>query len=185
VPTPDRGAAEVFYSLPTNAQTVVLQWVALGHDLRDALLRSNALGPGDLVTVRDAMHAERCQRDRRELAEHESAHGVTAGALGLRVQHLRIADDHFDGECVHIGASPLENAIVLMAGELWIERFRHSEFPYGPHGLKEDHRALSEIGDVLILREAMGHCMEILKQNRAIVLATADKVEKYGYLVPW
>jgi hypothetical protein len=153
--------------------------------MRDALLRSNALGPGDLVTVQDADHEERRIRDRRELAEHESAHGTVAAALGLRVKSLRIADDQFDGECAHVGGTPLENAIVTMAGELWVDKFRKAEFPYGPHGLQSDHEALSEIGDVLILRTALGHCMEILKQNRAIVLATADKVEKYGYIVPW
>jgi hypothetical protein len=73
---------------------------------------------------------------------------------------------------------------VLEAGRR-IDRFRSDYFVYGAKGLKADHRALAEISDVFILREAMDDCMEILRQNRAIVLATAGKLEKYGHIGPW
>jgi hypothetical protein len=72
-----------------------------------------------------------------------------------------------------------------MAPKLWIDQFRSDYFAYGDKGLKGDHCALAEISVAFILRDAMKYCTEILKQNRAIVLATADKIEKYGYLVPW
>jgi hypothetical protein len=110
---------------------------------------------------------------------------VAASALGLDVKFAKIDDDN-SGSCVHVKGSDLQNAIVIMAPELWIDRFRKDQFPYGASGLKADHRDLAEISDVFILRKAMSHCMAILSQNMAIVLATADQILKYGYVVaPW
>ncbi|MBV9651688.1 MAG: hypothetical protein JO296_16345 [Pseudonocardiales bacterium] len=151
--------------------------------MRDALLNSNALGKGELRTPRDARREELWKNDKRQAAEHESAHCVAAQALGLDVRYARIADDN-SGTCVHVKGTKLQNAIVLMAPELWIDLFRKDQFPYGPTGLDNDHRRLAEIGDSFILREAMDHCIKILKQNRAIVLATADKIARYGYYRP-
>lgn len=179
-----RATAEIFVDLPWQSKDVVREWLAVGHDLRDAILRSNALGKGELITPRDARQEELQIMDRREACEHEASHAVVASALGLKVKSARIAADN-SGSCVHVKGTELQNAIVIMAPELWIDQFRTDAFPYGAKGLKADHRALAEIGDALVLREAVKHCIEILKQNRAIVLATADKIEKYGYVVPW
>jgi hypothetical protein len=178
-------AREVFHNLPWQSKDVVREWLAIGHDLRDALISSNVLGTGELVTPRDARQEQLRKMARRESAEHESAHAVAAQALGLDVRHAKISADG-SGECTYAKGAKLQRAIVLMAPELWIDRFRSDYFVYGAKGLKGDHRALAEIGDEFILRDAMDHSMAILKQNRAIVLATADKIEKYGYLAtPW
>jgi hypothetical protein len=181
----ERGAREVFHDLSWQQKNVVGEWLAAGHDLPDAILNANALGTGELVTPRDARRDRLRIADRQEAAEHESAHAVAAQALGLDVQSAKIAEDG-SGECVHVKGTRLERAIVKMAGELFIDRFRKDVFPYGAKGLESDHRALAAIGDVFILRSAMDHCMAILKQNRAIVLATANQIEKYGQVVaPW
>jgi hypothetical protein len=181
----ERGAREVFHDLSWQQKNVVSEWLAAGHDLPDAILNANALGTGELVTPRDARRDRLRIADRQEAAEHESAHAVAAQALGLDVQSAKIAEDG-SGECVHVKGTRLERAIVKMAGELFIDRFRKDVFPYGAKGLEGDHRALAAIGDVFILRSAMDHCMAILKQNRAIVLATANQIEKYGQVVaPW
>jgi hypothetical protein len=180
-----RAAREVLYDLPSRSQSVVLEWVALGHPLYDALLESNVLGKGEPVTPRDARREQLRKNDRRESAEHESAHAVAASALGLKVKSAEIADDD-SGSCVYVAGTKLESAIVLMAPEIWLDRFRRDQFPYGPKGLKADHRALTEIGDALILRTAMKHCVEILRQNSALVLALSDRIEKNGRVVaPW
>jgi len=182
----ERAAREVFYDLPYEARAVVQEWLATGHDLRDALIRSNALGSGELRTPRDARREELWHHDQREACEHEASHAVAAQALGLDVRSAKINVDG-SGVCTYAkGGTKLQQAIVLMAPSLWIGRFRSDVFPYGPKGLKSDHRKLAEISDEFIIREALGHCMEILKQNRAILLATADRLERYGsVLKPW
>ncbi len=182
----ERAAWEVFYTLPAQARSVVREWLPLlGNNLRDSLLSSNVLGTGELVTPLDARRDQLRKNRKREAAEHESAHAVTARALGLEVQSARIADDN-SGECVHVKGTKLQNAIVLMAPELWIGTFRRDAFPYGPTGLKADHRELAKISDVFILRQAMDHCMAILRENRALVLATSDQILKWGFVVdPW
>jgi hypothetical protein len=180
-----RAAREVFHDLPSRSQSVVLEWVTLGHDLYDALLASNVLGKGEPVTPRDARREELRINDRREAAEHEAAHAVVAYALGLNVKSAKISEDG-EGECTYVKGTTLQRAIILMAPALWIDRFRRDQFPYGAKGLKADNRGLAEIGDTFVLREAWDHCMEILRQNRAILLATSDQIEKYGYIMaPW
>jgi hypothetical protein len=110
---------------------------------------------------------------------------MAAAALGLDVKFAKIDDDN-SGSCVHVKGTKLENAIVIMAGEIWIDRFQRDAFPYGPTGLKADHRDLAEISDVFILRQAMKYCVEILKQNREFVLTLSDQIEKYGCVIaPW
>ena len=134
----ERAAWEVFYTLPAQARSVVREWLPLlGNNLRDSLLSSNVLGTGELVTPLDARRDQLRKNRKREAAEHESAHAVTARALGLEVQSARIADDN-SGECVHVKGTKLQNAIVLMAPELWIGTFSRDAFPYGPTGLKAD-----------------------------------------------
>lgn len=180
-----RGAKEVFHDLPWQTKDAIREWVATGHDLPDAIVNSNALGSGPPITPREARHEALRINRRREAAEHEASHAVAAHALGLDVRSASIADDN-SGSCVHVQGTKLESAIVLMAPEIWIDRFRRDRFPYGPTGLKADHRALAEISDELILRRAVGHCIELLKQNRAATLTLADRLEKYGSVVaPW
>ena len=185
----ERAAVDIFYNdLTSETKDVVREWLVRGHTMRDAILRSNALGKkGELVTPRNARREEQRLMDIRQAAEHESAHSVAAQALGLPVKYAKINADGNGGECVFTkGGTKLQRAIVLMAPELWITRFRTDYFVYGAKGLEDDHRGLIEIGDRFVLREAMDHAMAILKQNRAIVLATADQIEKTGHVVlPW
>ena len=58
---------------------------------------------------------------------------------------------------------------------------------YGAHGLSDDRRQLTSISsDEFFLGQADDLCMEILRQNRAIVLVTASQIERYGQIVaPW
>jgi hypothetical protein len=139
-----RGAREVFHDLPWQQKNVVGEWLAAGHDLRSAIVRSNVLGTGEPITPLDAWREERWASDRQQTAEHESAHSVAASALGLKVQSAKIKEDG-SGSCVHSNGTKLQNAIVIIAPELWIGRFRRDAFPHGPTGLKADHRALAEI----------------------------------------
>ncbi|MGH3573382.1 MAG: hypothetical protein ACRDUW_16355 [Pseudonocardiaceae bacterium] len=182
----DRAAREIFADLPWQARDVIHEWLATGHDLRAALLNSNALGSGELITPRDARQQELRRMDRREASEHEASHAVAAHALGLPVTSATISAAG-GGECKHAkAATKLQDAIIAVAPELWITRFRRDEFVYGAHGLKDDHRRLAAINDEVIIRQALNHCMEILRQNRAVILATADKLERDGAVFkPW
>jgi hypothetical protein len=183
MPPSDSASREIFGDLPWRAQDTVRQWINLGYPLRAALIESGAL-TNELLTPKEARHRDLRINRQRQSAEHEAAHAVAAHALGLKVHHTKVREDG-SGECSHAPGTKLQDAIVLMAPEIWINQFRRDQFPYGAEGLKLDHEALAEIGNVLILREAMTHCVEILKQNSAELLATASKIEKYGYLVPW
>jgi hypothetical protein len=93
----ERAANEIFIDLPLESKEVVREWL-VGHNMRDAILNSNVLGSGPLVTPRDARREELRMMDRREAAEHESAHAVAAQALGLDVKHAKISADGA-GEC--------------------------------------------------------------------------------------
>lgn len=117
--TSDRAARAVFADLPWQTRDVVGQWMATGHNLRDSIVNSNALGSGGLITPRDARQEDLQILDRREAAEHEASHLCTAQALGLNVHFARIRADG-SGECTFAqsGSSRLERAIVLMAPEI-------------------------------------------------------------------
>lgn len=179
----NRAAMELYLDLGWEAQEVVREWLATGHELVDALLQSNAMGTGDLITPRQARANESRTRNRRQTAEHEAAHATAALALGLQVRYAKIIDEG-EGECSYIPGTQMENAISLIAPECWITQLRRDAFPYGATGLKCDHRKLADVslGDRVLLREAWGHTMEILRQNSAWLLATADSLEKYGYV---
>jgi hypothetical protein len=180
----ERGAREVFHDLSWQHKNVVGEWlVTNGNDLPDAILKSGVLGTGEPITPLDAWREELRAMDRQQTAHHEAAHSVAASALGLKVHSATIKEDG-SGSCIHTLGTKLQNAIVIMAPELWIGRFMRDLFSHGPTGLKADHRALAEIGDTFILRTAMDHCMEILKQNREIVLETADRIAR-GNFRPW
>jgi hypothetical protein len=49
----ERAANEIFIDLPLESKEVVREWL-VGHNMRDAILKSNVLGSGPLVTPRDA-----------------------------------------------------------------------------------------------------------------------------------
>lgn len=176
----NRAATELYLDLPWQSRAVVDKWRALGHDMVDSLLQSNAIGAGELVTPQEARAEENRKRHRRQQAEHESSHAVVAEALGLRVKSAKIIGD--GGECIHTKGTKLEEAIIAMAPQIWIEKFRSDVFIYGARGLEDDHATLAELGcDKFFLRQAMDHCYEILRQNSAQILAAADQIEKYGH----
>lgn len=195
-------AKAAFDELPARSKQIVREWRQAGHDWCTSLLSSNALGRGALITPdeseqqadRERFYAQLLQWQnhlspptpesrRRESAEHESAHTIVAQALGLPVRFARISADH-SGSCVHGSGSELENATVVVAAELWIERFRGYEYPNGPTGCAGDRKAAAAI-DELILRKARDNCMAILRDHRAVVLACADKIERDGFVLPW
>src|SRR5262249_45674953 len=133
----ERATRQVFHELPWQSRDVVREWLAVGHSLRDALIRSNVLGSGPLLTPRDARQQELWANDKREACEHEASHAVAAHALGLAVNYARIGPDH-SGICNFTRGTKLQNAIITMAPEIWLTYFRKDVFPYGPTGLKSD-----------------------------------------------
>jgi hypothetical protein len=54
----ERAVREVFYDLPWQSRDVAKEWLAVGYDLRDALLNSNALGKDEPRTPHDARREE-------------------------------------------------------------------------------------------------------------------------------
>jgi hypothetical protein len=195
-------ARKAFADLPARSRSVVLEWRQRGVDWCTAMLSSNALGRGALITPDEAeRQADResfyqqllewqihlspptQESRRRESAEHEAAHTIVAQALGLPVRFTRIGADH-SGSCVYTSGTELQNATVTVAGELWIDRFRGFEHPNGPTGCGGDRKVAAQV-DEFILRKARNDCMKLLKENRAIVLATADRIERDGFVLPW
>lgn len=177
----ERAARQVYANLSSRESYVVREWLATGHNMRDAILASNALGTGELRTPADALREERYARDKRQASEHEAAHLCVASAVGLDAKYATISPDG-SGECGFAkGGTPLQRATVLLAGEIWINKFRRDAFPNGAKGLKGDHKALS-IYDVFVMRRAMDLCIDVLRDRRAIILAAADRIEKVRVL---
>ncbi|PZS14118.1 MAG: hypothetical protein DLM60_19660 [Pseudonocardiales bacterium] len=173
----------MFASLTLRQQDVVRQFLTQGLNMHDAILASNALGTGELRTPRDALREERCARDKRQAAEHEAAHLCVATAVGLDAKYATICPDG-SGECgFSKGGTPIQLAATIMAPEIWINKFRRDAFPNGAKGLKGDHRALA-IYDVFVMRKAMDLCIDVLRDRRAVILAAADRIEKFGFYVP-
>ncbi|MDQ2880486.1 MAG: hypothetical protein M3Y48_04280 [Actinomycetota bacterium] len=179
----ERAARQIYANLTLRQQEVVRGWLAQGHDMRDAILDSNILGTGELRSPRDALRQQRYQSDQRQSAEHEASHLCVATAVGLDGKYATISPNG-SGECgFSKGGTPIQRAATIMAPEIWINKFRRDAFPNGAKGLKGDHRALA-IYDVFVMRQAMGLCIEVLRDRRAIILAAADRIEKFGFYVP-
>ncbi|MGH3781251.1 MAG: hypothetical protein ACRDRO_11675 [Pseudonocardiaceae bacterium] len=195
--------ARSFYEqLGARDKRLVLDWRARGANWADAVVNSGVL------TDRARIHPDQAARDRaneefernllahevrtmptdaakrrRETAEHEAAHTIVAKALDVEVFATAIHADG-GGSCLRASGTPTEKAIIATAGWMWIGRFRTQEFLSGPTGCDGDLRAaVAAVGLGWPLDEARRRCHEILKENSALVLATADRLDRDGYLL--
>jgi hypothetical protein len=195
-------AKREFDKLAPRDKWLILAWRERGYDWCDSLLNSGVLSStGWRVHPEEAARAQESDRidelilrqymrsmptddalRRREAAEHEAAHAIVAQALGVRVRVAHVLADG-SGGCLHEYGTPIQTATIALAGEIWIGTFRSLEFPRGPAGCKSDRRAAcSAVGaDDWELKRAYEQCHTILKENRAIVLALADRIDADGH----
>lgn len=193
-------ARAAFEELDTRDKWLVLSWRERGHAWCTSLLNSGVLSStGRRVRPEEAARAQERDRidelilrqymrsmptdealRRREAAEHEAAHAIVAQALGVRVRVAHVLADGAGG-CIHEYGTPIQTATIALAGEIWIGTFRSLEFPRGASGCESDRRAAAEAVDSWTLGQAHKQCVVILKENRAAVLALADRIDADGH----
>jgi hypothetical protein len=130
---------------------------------------------------------------RRQSAEHEAGHGVVALSLGRNVGRLEInANDPTGGSCFYQRADdPMDDAIIALAGKIWLEQFRYKESwmpPWGATGCDGDLRRAQELvgRDMSFqLGRAFKKCKEILRENADAVLVIADRLDRDGEFRPY
>jgi hypothetical protein len=193
-------AKAAYEQLAPRDKWLVLSWREHGHDWCDSLLRSGVLTPSRRITPTEAARAQKndefeelliqnYQRmmptddasRRRQTAEHEAAHSVVAQSLGVPIRLAHVLLDG-SGECLHESGTPFQTATIALAGEMWIGIFRSLEFPRGPVGCIPDRRtALKALPDQFEFGKARDQCFTILRENRAKVLALADRIDRDGH----
>jgi hypothetical protein len=186
--------------LEPRDRRLVREWVDLtGCDWTTALLNSGVMGAGHRRTPEQEAHAAaRREADealetwlqlvsppdsvalRREAAEHEAAHAVVAEAFGATVSVATISTDG-SGFCRYsvAGLTDLHRCAVMLAAKVWLETFRTIAFPRGASGTAQDRRDAAATG--ADLRQATDLAFEILRDNRAAVLALADRIDRDGH----
>jgi len=128
--------------------------------------------------------------------EHEAAHAVVATALGLQVRELRVDHPRQDigGNCRYwvTGMQQFEEAVLLAAPQLWIERFRADRYPDGDEfGSSYDQVKIThwvhnsgvtdDIDEVLIVRRAIEkRAMELLNEHGDDILRIASRLQRFG-----
>lgn len=190
-------AKSIFDGLESPRQSVVLAFRGLGYDWCDSLLNSSV----GLVKPSDALRAEENERvrrlileqqlrmaptdaarRRRETAEHESAHATVSRALDVEVKGAFIAADG-SGCCWHERTSPMQTAIIALAGFQWISEFR--TFLRAPTGCGPDLRAArAALPDDWSYKQAQQRTFEILRDNQAVVITLADRIDREGDYLP-
>jgi len=189
-----------FYSeLSRSDRRLVDAWRALGNDYCTALLNSGVLSTTrrshpanrertDHEKVEEFLARQQAYNDagrrRRQAAEHEASHGVTARELGLDVGRLTISNDG-SGHCQFETTSRANTAVICVAPVVWGSSPWSTTFPLdGDRGCTEDLRRLAACTDTFGARTAWRHAVEILKAHRADVHALADELVKLGSVVP-
>lgn len=195
-------ARSAYEKLSVKDRWVVMAWRELGNDWATSMLNSGALSTGRCVHPAEAARVQESDRidemilrlhqrsmptdealRRRETAEHEAAHSVVAQALGLEVRAAYVTTD--GGHCLHTRGTPHQTATVALAGQVWISIFRSLEFPRGATGCADDRRKAADAVDTgMAWEKAHRQCFEILKENRAAVLALADRIDRDGNYLP-
>jgi hypothetical protein len=180
-------AKAAYEKLSPRDKCLVMSWRQLGNSWSDSIINSGVISTaGRRVHPDDAARAEAdaefeemqlAQRlrmmptddalRRRESAEHEAAHTVVAQALGVEVKAAYVTADSM-GRCLHTRVTPFENAMISLAGEMWVGTFLSLEFPRGPTGCDDDRRAaVDAVGFDMNweLGKAYRQCFEILKKT--------------------
>lgn len=197
--TSEETAFRIYGELSKQDRRLVDAWRALGNDYFTALLNSGVLGTTRRSHPANRERTSREQveeffarqqahnnagRQRRMVAEHESAHAVTARALGLDVGRLTIGNDG-SGRCQFEFSSPTNTAVIAAAPVIWGSSPWSTTFPLdGDRGCAEDLRRLAACTDTFGARTAWRRAVEILKAHRADVHALADDLVKHGSVVP-
>ena len=128
--------------------------------------------------------------------EHEASHAVIATALGLQVHEIRVDRPGPDigGRCRYrtTGLQQFEEAVVLAAPLLWIERFRADRYPDGDeYGSSYDQQKITHwihngniadnIDEALIVRRAIEkRAMQLLDEHADDVLTIASRLQRHG-----
>jgi hypothetical protein len=212
----ERDAKAEYLQLPTRRKLLALPWRELGCSWEDAMINSGVRSdphpepvfprtPSEAARQRESDRldelalARRVRNlgpdettERRQSAEHESAHGVVALSLGRNVGRLEInANDASGGTCTYRKSDdPMDNAVIALAGKVWLEQFRYLEFdlPWGATGCEADlERAYEAVGHDMswLLGRAFARCKAILSDNREAVLILADKLDRDGAFQPY
>jgi hypothetical protein len=212
----ERDAKAAYLESPTADKLATMPWLELGYGYKDARRLSGATsGPRPSAPFRrtpaefarqqesdrlDELALARRMRnlgpdettERRQSAEHEAAHGVVALSLGRNVGRLEInPNDATGGSCTYQRADdPMENAIIALAGKVWLEQIRYRDFdlPWGATGCDGDlQTAYDAVGHDMsyLLGRAFKRCKAILKDNYEAVLILADKLDRDGAFQPY
>jgi hypothetical protein len=216
VKSSEQVAKAAYLKLPVADKLLVMPWRELGNSWEDSLLSSGvASGPRPSTPFRrtpaesdrqqesdrldEILLARRLRNlgpdettERRQSAEHEAAHGVVALSLGRNVGRLEInPNDATGGSCTYQRADdPMENAIIALAGKVWLEQIRYRDFdlPWGATGCDGDlQTAYDAVGHDMsyLLGRAFKRCKAILKDNYEAVLILADKLDRDGAFQPY
>jgi hypothetical protein len=186
-------AKAAYLKLPVADKLLVMPWRELGNSWEDSMLSSGvASGPRPSTPFRRSPAEFDRQQESDRLAEHEAAHGVVALSLGRNVGRLEInPNDATGGSCTYQRADdPMENAIIALAGKVWLEQIRYRDFdlPWGATGCDGDlQTAYDAVGHDMsyLLGRAFKRCKAILKDNYEAVLILADKLDRDGAFQPY
>jgi hypothetical protein len=209
-------AKAAYLKLPVADKLLVMPWRELGNSWEDSLLSSGvASGPRPSTPFRrtpaesdrqqesdrldEILLARRLRNlgpdettERRQSAEHEAAHGVVALSLGRNVGRLEInPNDATGGTCIYQRADdPMDNAVIALAGKVWLEQFRYRDFdlPWGATGCDRDlQTAYDMVGRDMtwLLGRAFSRCRAILKDNFDAVITLSDKLDRDGTFSPY
>ncbi|MBO2439803.1 hypothetical protein [Actinomadura nitritigenes] len=182
-------ALQIYGGLSEADKRVVDAWRELGNDLVTSLLNSRVLTSGPRVRAVDdlAGWSERLYGSapgllRRESAEHEAAHAITARALGVRLVSVWITSDG-SGLTTFEATDRERAAAIYAASDVWVNTLRHRMFPAGGEaGCRSDRRQLIRAtgGDDFAMRAAYRRAREVLDGYRDEVLALAEVLEQHG-----
>jgi hypothetical protein len=214
VKSSEQVARTAFNALPIKDRLLVMSWRELGNGWEDSMIASGvASGPRPSTPFRLAPSAAARQKlsdeldeqllarrirnlgpdettQRRQSAEHEAAHGVVALALGRNVGRLEInPKDATGGTCTYQRADDaMDNAVIALAGKVWLEQFRYKESwmpPRGATGCEGDLKTAYDMVGSYLLGRAFDRCRAILQDNYEAVLILADKLDRDGAFQPY
>jgi hypothetical protein len=108
----------------------------------------------------------------RVACEHESAHAVTAWALGAHVARV-VVHPHGGGSVTRLRVTPAENAVISSAGDLWDREYSMAEYRDG--ACADLAYQVEQVGTAGIW-QARRTARQILTAHRRGVLDLADRL---------
>jgi hypothetical protein len=188
---------EAYWELSRADKRLVNRWESRGADRFEAMMNSGVLtssrtDPDDaLFEATELLMIEKEQREalvigdkrRHRSAEHEAAHIVTGAHFGCVPKVASITDDG-NGETIgpYRSLSDAKLRAVLVAPEIWINRFRFGYYRSGDDGCSHDREQLIRFGgyDRVNRAEAMQTAHAILYDKRDEVHKMADLLYERG-----